>query len=106
MNTNETAMTLAERLLRENDALRIRTRAAAQQLAGLEAHVFELQRALTQPARDGDAPGSHFGEPDAPDIERLTRENVALRARLDYCAHVVSGFEDALLHLSDVMQRI
>ena len=106
MNTSETIFALAVRLSRENAALRGRVDAAALQLAGLEEHIFSVERALAQPLSDDDASHSLAREPQAQDIEQLTRENVSLHARLDYCAQVVGEMEESLLQMSDIMQRI
>ena len=105
MNTNETISALAGRLSRENGALRIRIDAAALQLTELEEHFFTFERALAHPAAEDYASGPCEGEPCARDIERLTRENLVLRAKLDYCAQVAGVIEESLLHLSDVIQR-
>lgn len=105
MNTNETISALAGRLSRENGALRIRIDAAALQLAKLEEQFFSFERALAHPAAEDCAFDPWESEPCAHDIERLTRENVVLRAKLDYCAQVTGAIEESLLHLSDVVQR-
>ena len=106
MNTEEMGNALSGRLSRENAALHSRVNAAAVRLSELEKQVFALQHALEQPAAPKDVVSDVWeGAPQPQDIERLTRENVSLRARLDYCTRVVDIIEESLLHLSDVMQH-
>ena len=106
MSTNETITALADRLSRENEALRTRVDAIASQLTGLEEHLFSVERALAQPIADDSAPGVAACEPQACDIERLARENTGMRAKLAYCARVLDAFESSVLSLSDVMRPL
>lgn len=93
-------------LAQENEALRHGFAPIAAQIAALEEQVFSLETSLRQIPDAAVTNVSGFvGEAEAPDPFALVRENVCLRAKLDYAAETIERMEKALLHLCDALER-
>lgn len=93
-------------LAQENGNLRRSLAQVGTQIAALEEQVYSLETSLQKVshASAAKAPDGVEGT-NTPDPVVLTRENVCLRAKLDYSAETIARIEEALLHLCDVIER-